>query len=95
MKKALVSTLAIQPSDWTLPFEVMMCDASDYSLRPWILVVGRNASIPKAIGKRLHRPYGPMSTDTYHQTFYTKQLGVWVCETVRGEKRGRQSVLYA
>ena len=29
LKKALISTLIIQPLDWSLPFEIM-CDASDY-----------------------------------------------------------------
>jgi len=29
LKKALISTPIIQPSDWSLPFEIM-CDASDY-----------------------------------------------------------------
>ena len=29
LKKALISASIIQPSDWSLPFEIM-CDASDY-----------------------------------------------------------------
>jgi hypothetical protein len=31
LKKALTSTLIIQPPDWSLPFEIM-CDASDYAV---------------------------------------------------------------
>ena len=31
LKKALISTLIIQPPDWSLPFEIM-CDASDYAV---------------------------------------------------------------
>jgi hypothetical protein len=31
LKKALISTLIIQPPDWNLPFEIM-CDASDYAV---------------------------------------------------------------
>jgi hypothetical protein len=31
LKKALVSTLVIQPLDWNHPFEIM-CDASDYTV---------------------------------------------------------------
>jgi len=29
LKKALISALIIQPTNWSLPFEIM-CDASDY-----------------------------------------------------------------
>ena len=29
LKKALITTLIVQPPDWNLPFEIM-CDASDY-----------------------------------------------------------------
>ena len=32
LKKALLSALIIQPSDWSLPFKIM-CDASDYAVR--------------------------------------------------------------
>jgi hypothetical protein len=32
LKKALFSTPIIQPTDWSLPFEIM-CDASDYAVR--------------------------------------------------------------
>jgi hypothetical protein len=31
LKEALISTPIIQPSDWSLPFEIM-CDASDYAM---------------------------------------------------------------
>jgi hypothetical protein len=31
LKKALISTLVIQPLDWHLPFEII-CDASDYAV---------------------------------------------------------------
>jgi hypothetical protein len=31
LKKALISTLIIQPPDWNLPFEIM-CDASDFAV---------------------------------------------------------------
>jgi hypothetical protein len=31
LKKALISIPVIQPSDWSLPFEIM-CDASDYTI---------------------------------------------------------------
>ena len=31
LKKALISTLIIQPPNWSLPFEIM-CDASDYAV---------------------------------------------------------------
>ena len=31
LKKALISTPIIQPSDWKLPFKIM-CDASDYAV---------------------------------------------------------------
>ena len=36
LKKALISTPIIQPSDWKLPFKIM-CDASDYAVggRTW------------------------------------------------------------
>ena len=31
LKKALITTLVVQPPDWNLPFEIM-CDASDYAV---------------------------------------------------------------
>ena len=31
LKKALVSTLVIQPPDWSLPFEII-CEASDFAI---------------------------------------------------------------
>jgi hypothetical protein len=31
LKKALISSLIIQPPDWKLPFEIM-CDASDFAI---------------------------------------------------------------
>jgi RNase H-like domain found in reverse transcriptase len=47
LKKALVSALILQPSNWSLPFEIM-CDASDY-------IVG--AVLGQRVEKKLHVIY--------------------------------------
>jgi hypothetical protein len=35
LKKTLISAPVIQPSDWSLPFEIM-CDANDYVVRAFL-----------------------------------------------------------
>lgn len=61
LKRELTSTLIIQPSNWTIPFE-LMCDASDHNL---------GAVLGQRLAKKTHVIYYASRTMNYGQMNYT------------------------